>query len=427
MTRNGWSHSPVTAGFLMLLTAAPVGPAAAATSCVAPDGAGGCYASITAAVGNASPGDTIRVRPGTYSEDVVVDRPVSIVGAGSKTTIVDAFARNNGFYVDGLDNANLAEVAITGFTVRRAQFEGILVTNASSVTIFGNTVTGNDRALDASNLTCPGIPSFETGEDFDCGEGIHLLGAANSTVSDNVVENNSGGILLSDDTGPTIGNLVTNNLVQNNPFDCGITLASHPPAAVTKASNPFGVSSNTIAGNQSLDNGLAQQGAGAGVGLFTSVPGAATFLNVVSGNTLTGNGLPGVAMHSHTSGQNLDNNVIAGNTISGNHADTQDAATPGPTGINVFGVSPIQGTVIAGNSINGETDNVAVNTPGLVDVHLNGLLGTNVGIDNLGTGAVNATLNFWGCAAGPGKTGCSTVAGTGVQVKPFLKSAPPLP
>jgi hypothetical protein len=43
-----------------------------------------------------------------------------------------------------------------------------------------------------------------------------------------LTENNAGGILLSDDTGATHDNLIIGNIAQNNPFDCGITLASHP-------------------------------------------------------------------------------------------------------------------------------------------------------------------------------------------------------
>jgi len=49
------------------------------------------------------------------------------------------------------------------------------------------------------------------------------------------------------------------------------------------------------------------------------------------------NGEPGVSLHSHTPGQNLNDNIIVGNTISGNGKDTADAVTPGTTGINVFG------------------------------------------------------------------------------------------
>ena len=81
-------------------------------------------------------------------------------------------------------------------------------------------------------------------------------------------------------------------------------------------------------------------GAGAGVGIFDSLPGSTNNGTVVVGNTLTDNGLPGVTMHGHTPGQSMSDTVLAGNSLSRNGADTDDAFTPGPTGVNVFSVSP---------------------------------------------------------------------------------------
>jgi hypothetical protein len=166
--------------------------------------------------------------------------------------------------------------------------------------------------------------------------------------------------------------------------------------------------------------GLAVTGAGAGAGIFDSVPGAQAYGNVVINNQLRGNGLPGVAMHSHTPGQNLNDNLIVGNRISGNGADTADAATPGPTGINIFGVSPVTGTVIAGNLIEDEAEDIVTKTPAEVNVHLNDLLGGNIGVDNIGAGTVDATENWWGCPNGPTTVGCTTVKGNGVSFTPWL-------
>ena len=90
---------------------------------------------------------------------------------------------------------------ITGLTVMNANFEGILVTNSSFVTIANNHVTANAQNLNMAAGKCPGLPVFETSEDMDCGEGIHLMGVDHSTVANNIVDNNSGGMLLSDETG----------------------------------------------------------------------------------------------------------------------------------------------------------------------------------------------------------------------------------
>ncbi len=363
-------------------------------------------------------GGTVQVAKGTYAEDVKILASVSIIGANPKNTIIDATGLANGFFVDGIDATGLSNVLISGFTVKNANFEGILVANASAVTISNSTVSSNNLALNPATPACPGIPAFETSEDDDCGEGIHLLGADHSIVANSVVQNNAGGILISDDTAPASNNFITGNTVQKNSFDCGITMASHPRFG---GGIPFGVSQNTITDNLSTQNGLATPGAGAGVGIFDSVPGTTDTGNVVVGNTLTKNGLPGVTMHSHTPGQNLTNNVIVGNTISGNAADTQDAATSGPTGINVFGVSPASGTIISGNTISGESLDIVVNTPTSVSIHLNNLLGNKAfGVQNLsGTGTADATQNYWGCSQGPPNKACSQVVpSTGITVFP---------
>jgi hypothetical protein len=343
-------------------------------------------------------------------------------------SIINATGRSNGIYIDGLENPGLSKVVVTGFTIENANFEGILVTNASFVTIWDNQVINNDRNLNISALKCPGQPAFETNEDFDCGEGIHLIGVDHSTVVNNISEENSGGILLSDETSATHHNLIIGNLFRNNPFDCGITLASHSPPPTLGLTSPFGVYNNTIAKNESSRNGLQVPGAGAGVGLFAPGPGNKVYANVVINNQLKGNGLPGVAMHNHASlpppatPVNLNDNAIVGNHISGNGPDTDDAVTPGPTGINVFGLASITGTLITGNVIEDEADDIVANTPGQVNVHLNDLLGgdTNIGVDNIGTGTVDATENWWGCPQGPDKDGCTTVSGA-VSFTPWLR------
>jgi len=394
--------------------------AAAATQCVNPGGTSGCYSTISAAVAAAAPNDTINVAMGTYHEDVIIGKSLSLIGANRNSTIIDATGMANGIYIDGIDNLGLNNVAVKGFTVQKANFEGILVTNASTVTIVNNLVVNNDKSLDVATGSCPGIPSFETSEGFDCGEGIHVMGVDHSIIANNVSTTNSGGILISDDTGQTHDNLILGNSVTNNPADCGITMASHPPAALTGSAVPLGIIHNTIANNSSVHNGYNPAGSGSGVGIFGPVPGSTVSNNVIINNTITNNGLPGVAFHSHAPGQFLNDNMIIGNQISGNGADTEDAATPGPTGINVFGASPITGTIIAGNTLQQESYLVVVNTPAAVDMHLNNFLDTTVGVDNLGAGTSNAVANWWNCASGPNTSGCASVGGPGILFTPWL-------
>jgi parallel beta-helix repeat protein len=255
---------------------------------------------------------------------------------------------------------------------------------------------------------------------MDCGEGIFLSGVDHSIIDGNTITRNAGGILLADDSGATHDNLVSNNDVVRNVPDCGITVPSHSGA---------GVYHNTISGNEVSYNGDA------GVGIFAPGPGSKAYANVVVGNRMRGNGIPGVSMHNHAApGVGpvpagappvvFNDNMIIGNDISGNGADDGDAATSGPTGINVFSLAPMTGTVIAQNIIGDEALDIVIKTPAAAgfafQVHLNNLAGNNVGLQNAGAAGVNATMNWWGCSGGPGANGCTTVSGTGVVFTPWL-------
>jgi parallel beta-helix repeat protein len=415
-----------------LLSIAASGIATAATLCVNPSGKFGCKSTISAAVAAAAPGDTILVTQGTYKEQVTITQSVSLVGLGFTKPVIDAKGLANGIFINGMaaaPNAGVANVVVSGFKIRNANFEGILIANASNVTIVNNHVLDNNKALDIATPACPGIPVFETNEGEDCGEGIHLMGADHSSIVRNEVEHNSGGILISDETGSSHDNVISRNSVHDNPFDCGITMASHGPAksVIPTATVSFGVIHNTVAHNDSFRNGAELPGAGAGVGIFAPFPGTTASGNVVSDNNIRNNGLPGVTMHNHAWAPapappvNLNDNVIVGNHISGNAADTEDAATPGPTGINLYSVAPVTGTQISQNDFDDEAVDVAYKAPlGQLNVHLNDLEGHGIGVDNLGSGTVDATENWWGCPFGPQGKGCSTVAGPGVSSTPWL-------
>jgi parallel beta-helix repeat protein len=400
--------------------------AEAATLCVGSQP--GCYSTISAAVAAANAGDTIDVAQGVYHEEVVIAKPLSLVGKNRANTIIDASGLANAIYIDGLDHPGLSNVTVTGFTIRNANYEGVLITNASHVTLDNNRVTGNDQGLVLTETgpTCPGLPAFETAEDFDCGEAVHVTGLDHSVLSNNLIENNAGGYLVSDETGPTHDNLITGNVVRNNVFDCGITIPTHPSAPQFQPRTPFGIYGNTVSNNVVSGNGI--KGEGAGVGLFGFIPGGRVSDNIVIGNVITDNGLPGIAVHAHSPGLDFSNNRFIGNYIARNGEDTEDAATPGPTGINVFSLFPIYGTIAEQNVIKSEAVDVVfhIDVPAgptaSLEAHHNNLNGPAVGVDNIGVGVVNATNNWWGCAQGPDAAGCSSVVGSGVQDTPFLSS-----
>jgi parallel beta-helix repeat protein len=235
------------------------------------------YHSIGDAVSAAAPGATVVVCGGVYHEHVTVAKPMSLLGRSHP--VIDAADKVNGILIAG------PHVTVRGFKVTSAVGEGILVGSASYATIAGNTVTHNDlggalvNPVPTSYAECQaagGIPG-------DCGEGIHLMGSSHSTVAGNISTGNSGGILLSDETGPTEYDRIEGNVVSGNDSDCGITLAGHNPAAAPSgvpAPQVAGVYANSIVGDDITRNRTAGQGAG--VLLATALPGGAVYDNTTT-------------------------------------------------------------------------------------------------------------------------------------------------
>ena len=330
----------VCSAFLVLAAGAPA--ASAATRQVAPTGAdvGGCISSpcrtIGYAVGQANAKDVVSVAPGTYAESVTVAKRLTLLG---NDATLDAAGFDQGLVISG---SGAAGTEVRGFTVENAGLEGIFAVQTSKLTIARNTVVHNDAYGPFSPL-CVNQPD-------DCGEAVHLQSVTDSTVSGNLVQDNVGGILLTDEDGPTSGNTISDNRVLDNSKDCGITLASHhfqlgSPAAPSVA----GVYRNRVLDNTANGNGAA------GIGVFAGPPGAAAWGNLLAGNTAMNNGLPGVALHSHTPFQNLNRNVIVNNVLAGNGPDDDVPGDDGPTGMTVFSaVDPIPHTVVAANRINNE-------------------------------------------------------------------------
>jgi Right handed beta helix region len=342
------------------------------------------YTTIGAAVAAASAGDTVLVCPGVYAEDVIVPaaKPLTIEGIG--VPIVNAMKHDNGFQV-------LASgTTIEGFTVGYATGEGILVGSlpgqggtVAKVTIKDNTVIDNDQGNPTGALSS-GAPYGECnaaeGVPGDCGEGIHLLSADDSVVVGNYVTANSGGILLSDENGPTDGNVVESNNVIANAYDCGITVAGHHLGTTTNGTtwstvlpSAGGIFDNRIIDNRSDDNGVIGQGGG--ILLATGVPGGAVYNNLLEGNTATGNGLAGITVHSHSPGEDLNGNVLKGNVFGTNDLEgdpdfggnTPPAIDPSTTGIIVAtAVNPITITIV-GNRIANDVYGIWM-TPGVTAI-----------------------------------------------------------
>jgi len=329
------------------------------------------FRTIQSAVNAAPGGATVIVCRGTYHEQVVISKPLSLEGQGAtidesgvkptfQVTLPPPLGRQTIYAAVIIVSSG---VIISGFKVTNAQGEGILAAGLggpiSGLVISANAVVHNDLGVGVP----PKSPYFECAAmgqvPNDCGEGVHFAGNVGySAIRDNFISNNSGGVLLSDDVGPTHDNTIANNVVTGNTTDCGITVPGHNPAALNAKGVPqptvAGVYRNIIKNNIVTNNGI--KGEGAGILFANATAGTASYDNLVEGNYIAGNGLSGVTMHAHTlmKGQfeDLSGNVVTGNTIFRNNLDGDTLDSPASpedlktTGVLVFsGGTPVTVTI----------------------------------------------------------------------------------
>ena len=355
--------APALAAGLVGACAATAHAAPMITRYVSPSGiAGGSdiscvnagYSSISAAIAAANPNDTVVVCPGIYHAQVMISKPLNLIGRAG--AVIDAAGQarlNVGGLLPGsigIGVVGTSHVQVSGLTVEDAGFDGILVASSSHVMVSHNVLMHNGDV------------------------GVNFNGATWSQATRNTSELNAeGGFLIADDNGLTSNNTISYNVASHNPGGCGVIVAGHKTAGVTD---------NLIADNVLTDNGTTATSSGAGVVIASDVPGETVADNTVTGNTISGNGLAGVTIHAHLPGQNLNGNRITGNNIGVNDtlgdriglatspSSTKSVAVPDmrTTGILVGAASSIQ-VEISGNAIDGDHFGIFLEGVGAAAVH----------------------------------------------------------
>jgi parallel beta-helix repeat protein len=369
----------------------------------------GDYLTIQQAVTAASAGDTILVGPGTYYEEIVVDKSVTIVSSGgAAVTTVDAIATTYGrpFMVIA------PYVTIEGFTIKAGH-------NAN-----------NDNI---------GIPVMIGG--MFPGDSTYLGAAHHVTVKDNVMTDSWTGIYVYKSS----DNLITGNKIYNV-FKRGLQVYDGSSNAEIDLGYPS--KNNQIIGNEiyaasgGIDVGAWNTGgkrtdnsgtiikdnnihdihldlngqAGIAVYIFyTNSTGVQ-----VTGNTIK-DVVEGITAIQYTAGSMTDM-LIDGNILSGitswnivvmnvtggtisNNVVTGTGADPGGLRVKLSDF-----VTITCNKIQSHTQGVRIDGSTNVVAHYNGISGNSNGMAKNSYGGVtgtdvDATNNWWGSADGPGPVG----------------------
>jgi Ca2+-binding RTX toxin-like protein len=179
--------------------------------------------SIQAAINAASDGDTIFVAAGTFDENIIVNKQVTLLGANSG--------------VDPHTGTRTAESIITAGTNDPAA--------GTLITVTADHVTINGFKLDGDNASINGGFAANNGADVNANVGIANDGdtpVSYLTVSNNIIQNlgDYGVLLYNNDGTPSGGNVISHNQINGMSGDdpdgfarVGIVIANNAYADIT--------------------------------------------------------------------------------------------------------------------------------------------------------------------------------------------------
>jgi len=268
----------ITAGFIGILIFEGVlekgGVEAASILYVGGSGPGN-YTTIQAAINAAKSGDTIRVYAGTYNENVIVNKTVTLIGNGTAITTINGGASDDVVFISA-DWVNITGFKITN-SGTNSEDAGIDIGLANNCKIENCNFPNNERGI-RLNFSSNNIIRNNTCNSNRWGEGIELSDSPSNTIENNTCSNNWEGIKISSSSSNTIKNntcsnnydgidlwFSTNNIFYNNTMSsCGLSITAFSKAQWN--SHIIGID-NTVNGNpiyywKNRNGGTVPSGAG---------------------------------------------------------------------------------------------------------------------------------------------------------------------
>ena len=163
---------------------------------------------VQSAVNGAESGDSIYVYGGSYTENVNVDRTLTLIGEGADAVTVTAAVTSNSVFGVAADMVNISGFTLTGAT--RYSGAGIYIRDADHCNISANNASGNYKGI---HLQYSNDDTLTANICSDNRYGIYLRSSSNSTLTNNIANsNNYGGIALAFSSNSTLhGNTMSGN------------------------------------------------------------------------------------------------------------------------------------------------------------------------------------------------------------------------
>jgi len=171
----------------------------------------GNYTKIQDAINNATSGDTIRVYSGTYYENVLVNKTISLIGNGSANTTIDGSAK--GYAIKVVSNwVNITGLTFTNGGINQLE-SGIIIDNPENCKI-ENCNASNNNYFGIYVYYSTNCSIFNTICNSNTHSGIRSYVASNLKIENNICYNNKhSGIII---TNSIVDNVVKNNTCNSN-------------------------------------------------------------------------------------------------------------------------------------------------------------------------------------------------------------------
>ena len=157
------------------------------TTIVVPDD----YPTIQAAINAAVSGSTILVKKGTYAENVVINKMLSLLGENCATTIIDGGGTEDSVRI-GANN-----VTISGFTIKNSGqgfYDGIALNHVINCNVHGNIIKDNSFGILLSSSDNNSIVENNITANRHHGTGLWDSSNYNNVSRNNITSNNYAGI-----------------------------------------------------------------------------------------------------------------------------------------------------------------------------------------------------------------------------------------
>ncbi len=175
---------------------------------------GAFYTGLQEAINNATAGDTILIYKGNLSDNVDVNKSVSVVGVNSSSVKIRALNASRHVFNITSSNVTIKDLTITGATNGKA---GIYLNGASNASISNSNLTGNYYGIFLYGSSDSSILNNSISSNTE--DGIYLYFSSNTTLINNTIAaNTKRGIYLELSRNITM----RNNTLVNNTYNFGI-------------------------------------------------------------------------------------------------------------------------------------------------------------------------------------------------------------